>query len=73
VYLSQNSLCRDPFGIHGKVLVVATVVDHIQPHKGDYVKFWDVLNWQPLCRACHARKTAMEDGGYGNQRTHAPN
>ncbi|WP_186318376.1 HNH endonuclease, partial [Bacillus pumilus] len=23
-------------------------------------------NWQPLCASCHNRKTAKEDGGFGN-------
>lgn len=31
----------------------ASVVDHIVPHKGDEILFWDSANWQPLCRACH--------------------
>ena len=44
-------------------VVVATVVDHIVPHKGDKVLFWDHDNWQPLCKPCHDRKTATEDGG----------
>jgi len=35
----------------------ANVVDHIDPHRGDYDKFWNVDNWQPLCKRCHDRKT----------------
>jgi len=50
------------------LVVVATIVDHIKPHRGDMVMFWDSSNWQPLCKPCHDRKTAREDGGYGNQR-----
>ena len=30
----------------------ASVVDHIEPHKGDMVKFWDSANWQGLCAWC---------------------
>ncbi|MCY9266435.1 HNH endonuclease signature motif containing protein [Bacillus licheniformis] len=45
----------------------ATVVDHIVPHKGDKKLFWDSSNWQPLCAPCHSRKTAKEDGGFGNR------
>ena len=41
----------------------ATVVDHITPHKGDKVLFWDKNNWQSLCKSCHDRKTATEDKG----------
>ncbi|WP_328203649.1 hypothetical protein [Brevibacillus nitrificans] len=44
----------------------ATVVDHIIPHKGDKELFWDQKNWQGLCDSHHSRKTAKEDGGFGN-------
>ena len=40
-------------------VTLATVVDHVVPHRGDHARFWDELeNWQALCGACHARKTA---------------
>lgn len=32
----------------------ATVVDHIQPHRGDMRLFWLESNWQPLCVTCHS-------------------
>jgi 5-methylcytosine-specific restriction protein A len=33
-------------------------VDHIVPHRGNAVLFWDeVDNWQSLCRSCGARKS----------------
>jgi 5-methylcytosine-specific restriction protein A len=38
----------------------ATVVDHIRAHKGDMDLFWDVSNWQSLCKQCHDIKTANE-------------
>ncbi|MDE1714925.1 HNH endonuclease signature motif containing protein (plasmid) [Chromobacterium amazonense] len=61
-------------------LVTAEHVDHIQPPRyreamesGDPARmaeakrrFWDSSNWQSLCRPCHSRKTAREDGGFGN-------
>lgn len=50
------------------LVVVATDVDHIEPHKGDMVVFWDRSNWQALCASCHSTKTAGEDGGFGNSR-----
>ena len=61
VFLESNPLCVD----HKKrgYIEVATVVDHIVPHKGDKQLFWDKLNWQPLCKPCHDRKTATEDRG----------
>lgn len=46
----------------------STVVDHIEPHKGDQELFWNRKNWQALCASCHSIKTAKEDGGYGNYR-----
>jgi 5-methylcytosine-specific restriction protein A len=32
---------------------IATVVDHIVPHKGNMTLFWDKGNWQSLCAPCH--------------------
>lgn len=49
-------------------LTAASVVDHIIPHRGDPARFWDQSRWQPLCAPCHSRKTAAEDGGFGNRR-----
>ena len=31
----------------------ATVVDHIKPHKGDPILFWDRSNWASLCQHHH--------------------
>jgi 5-methylcytosine-specific restriction protein A len=48
------SRCHD----EGRVVPVFQV-DHVVPHKGDPDLFWDELNnWQSLCAACGARKTA---------------
>lgn len=49
-------------------IVRATCVDHIKPHKGDERLMWDRKNWQCLCKDCHDRKTAKEDGAFGNVR-----
>jgi 5-methylcytosine-specific restriction protein A len=46
----------------------ATVIDHITPHRGDRALFWQSSNWQALCKPCHDRKTATEDGGGFYQR-----
>jgi 5-methylcytosine-specific restriction protein A len=64
-YLARHPLCADPFGVHGVRVVAATEVDHIVPHKGDMTLFWNAANWQGLCKDCHSRKTATEDGGFG--------
>jgi len=46
----------------------ANTVDHIQPHRGDAQLFWDRANWRAMNKVCHDRKTAREDGGFGNRR-----
>ena len=42
-------------------ITMATVVDHIKPHRGDKKLFWDRGNWQPLCEHHHNVKTMTED------------
>jgi 5-methylcytosine-specific restriction protein A len=55
LYLRQHPLCAECR--RDGALTPATVVDHIVPHRGDKVLFWDQQNWQPLCKGCHDRKT----------------
>jgi 5-methylcytosine-specific restriction protein A len=38
----------------------ATDVDHIVPHRGDWVRFTDRDNLQSLCHRCHSIKTMQE-------------
>lgn len=59
-YLRVNKQCRTCGD-------KATVVDHIIPHKGNKGLFWTRFNHQPLCKTCHDRKTATQDGGFGNK------
>src|ERR1051325_7443587 len=65
-YLRHHPLCvvceRDE-----KQTTPATVVDHIVPNRGNSDLFWDKSNWQSLCERHHSRKTAREDGGFGNR------
>jgi 5-methylcytosine-specific restriction protein A len=42
----------------------ASCVDHVDANPGNN----DLTNLQPLCSPCHARKTAAEDGGFGNRK-----
>ncbi|MBS9781465.1 MAG: HNH endonuclease [Gammaproteobacteria bacterium] len=50
-YLASNPLCV--FCKEKGIIKSATVIDHIIPHKGDMLLFWDKSNWQPLCKRCH--------------------
>ena len=64
-FLSQpeNILCACGCG-HA-----ATDVDHIKPVSGpDDPMFWERTNHQPLTHACHSRKTAKDNGGFGNKK-----
>lgn len=61
--LRARPLCADPFGVHGGRVVLATEVDHIVPLSAGGTN--EMSNLQPLCKACHSRKTALEDGGFG--------
>ena len=40
---------------------IATVVDHIKPHRGDRRLFWDSDNWQPLCAPHHSSTKQREE------------
>jgi 5-methylcytosine-specific restriction protein A len=71
-WLQHHPLCSgarnangEQLTTHGEVIVAATCVDHVEPHKGDTTLFWDSGNWQGLCSGCHSIKTAREDGGFG--------
>ena len=63
--LRPTVLARDP------ICVIcdrnpSTIGDHIIPHKGNWTLFSDLNNLQGICEPCHAKKTAAEDGGFGN-------
>lgn len=45
-YLAAHPYCR----MCGNL---ASVVDHVIPHRGDTRLFWHRANWQPLCKHCH--------------------
>lgn len=62
-YLRRHPLCV--LCAEEKRVTPAAVVDHVRPHRGDKVLFWDSKNWQPLCKPHHDKKTATEDGGFG--------
>lgn len=65
-FLKRNPLCACTDCAKLPAPLPADVVDHIKPHKGDQVLFWDPKNHQPMAKQCHDRKTVREDGGFGN-------
>ena len=58
-YLETHPLCVEC--LKAGRYVKATDVDHIKPHRGDSVLFWDQSNWQALCHRHHSMKTRRED------------
>lgn len=52
-WLSLHSLCV--MCERKSRVVQATVVDHIKPHNGNMVLFWNRDNWQSLCSTCHSK------------------
>jgi len=59
-------LRREPFCQADGCFEQAEEVDHIVPlNRGG--KRLDSANLQSLCKSCHSRKTANEDGGFGRQ------
>lgn len=70
-YLRANPFAVDLYNCHNGRIYPAEVVDHRIPHRGDMTLFWDVNNWQGLTRSDHARKTALEDGAFGNSKKNA--
>ena len=57
LFLKRHPLCAECMR-KGKI-TPATVVDHKIPHRGDKRLFWDMSNWQPLCKGCHDVKTGQ--------------
>ena len=47
----------------------ATEIDHINPVSSEHDEhFYDTNNLQGLCKSCHSKKTARENGGFGNKK-----
>jgi 5-methylcytosine-specific restriction protein A len=48
-----------------KRVTAATVVDHIEPHRGDQKLFWRRSNWRSLCAPHHNSDAQRKDRTYG--------
>lgn len=62
-YLRLNPICR--YCERDGRITLATIVDHITPHRGDERLFWDESNWQPLCKPHHDGEKARQERGQG--------
>lgn len=59
-FLKINPLCKSC--LKASQYTPAVIVDHIIPIRGEAdVLFWPEWNHQPLCHACHNRKTVQDD------------
>jgi 5-methylcytosine-specific restriction enzyme A len=65
-YLAQHPLCECDANNGTGCGYPATVVDHRKPHNGDHALLYEWANLQAMTKACHDRKTAQRDGGFGN-------
>ena len=61
LFLQEHPFCSECLKEDPPRYVQATVVDHVEPHRGDARLFWDKNNWQPLCKRHHDLKTGRED------------
>jgi 5-methylcytosine-specific restriction protein A len=60
-YLAKHPICECGCGYPAKV------VDHKTPHNNDPLLVYDVNNLEAMTKACHDKKTASRDGGFGNR------
>ena len=61
--LLKRPLCK--FCADLGLIVNATIVDHIKPHKGNESLMFDENNLQSLCKVCHDKvKATIERKGY---------
>ena len=58
-YLAKHPFCV-MCAAQGK-RVLATVVDHIKPHRKDAALFWDKSNWQAICDTHHNSTKQREE------------
>ncbi|MCP3669474.1 MAG: HNH endonuclease [Gammaproteobacteria bacterium] len=61
-FLKQTPMCA--MCIDRGQATPSAIVDHITPHRGNQGLFWDVSNWQALCKHCHdSHKQRFEKSG----------
>jgi len=75
IVLNNQPFCADPYGDHkryGQIGVPATEVDHVDgnPDNNFYERGHPQNNLQGLCKQCHSRKTALEQGRWGKEKVY---
>lgn len=60
-HLAEHPLCV--YCLMQEIVEVATIVDHVIPHKGDEAMFFDPDNLQSLCKHCHDSDKRLEEQG----------
>ena len=68
--LRLKKLTADPFCEYCEEdrQALATEVDHYEAVEDENdPRMWDYLNLRSACKRCHSRKTATDDGGFGNE------
>jgi 5-methylcytosine-specific restriction protein A len=65
--LAERPLCEDCK--LRNVVAEATEVDHIDGKGPLGPRGYDLDNLRPLCKRCHSRKTARDNGGFGRTPT----
>ena len=58
--LTERPLCERC--IISDIVTEASVVHHVEPHRGDWEKFW-AGPFEALCAPCHNRFGQLEDHG----------
>jgi 5-methylcytosine-specific restriction protein A len=64
-YLTRYPLCVPC--LRRGLITASKCVDHIRPHKGDPVLFWDQRNWEASCIRCNSAKAVREEGRWGER------
>jgi 5-methylcytosine-specific restriction enzyme A len=60
--LREHPLCK--YCLERGHVTVATICDHVEPHHGDWTKFW-LGPFQSLCKECHdVTKRYVERRGF---------
>ena len=66
-HLRSHQLRIEPlcaFCLQRGVVTLATIVDHVEPHRGDVNRFW-LGKLQTLCKSCHdSTNRLVEQRGY---------